>query len=53
MITLALVICLVGLLVYLLAKPEVRSGRVVRVGEIAYFLGLAGVVYFAGGKALL
>lgn len=53
MITLALIICLVGLLIYLLANPAVRAGRVIRVGEIAYWTGLAGVVFFAGGKALL
>lgn len=52
MITLALVICLVGLLIYLLAKPETRGGRVVRAGEIAYFVGLAGVVWTVGAKVL-
>lgn len=53
MITLPLIICLIGLLVYLLVDPTLRGGRVLEVGRLMFFAGLVVALFGAAGKVLL
>lgn len=53
MITIPLVICVVGLLIYLLVDPSLRNGRVLEVGRIMFFAGLLVTLAGAATRALL
>jgi len=48
MIYLPLIICLLGLAVYLLIDPALRGGRVLEVGRLMFWVGL--FVYLLGAK---
>ena len=53
MITLALIVCLIGLLIYLLVDPALRGGRILEVGRVMFWTGLLAYLLALGGKAYL
>lgn len=53
MITLPLIICLIGLLVYLLVDPTLRGGRVLEVGRLMFWVGMFVALLGYAGKVLL
>lgn len=52
MITLPLIVCLIGLLVYLLIDPALRGGRVLEVGRLMFFAGLIVALAAYAGRVL-
>ena len=53
MITLALIICILGLAIYLLVDPALRGGRILECGKIMFWTGLLAYLLASGGKTLL
>lgn len=47
MIYLPLIICLIGLAIYLLIDPALRNGRLLEVGKIMFWVGL--LAWLLGG----
>lgn len=54
MFSLALVVCLVGVLLYFIGtRPKFADGWLADVGKWMFILGLAAVLFFAGKEILL
>lgn len=53
MITLALIVMILGLIIYLAIDPALRGGRVLEVGRIMFAFGLLATLLAYAGKALL
>lgn len=52
MITLPLIVCVIGLILYLFIDPALRGGRLLEIGRLMFWVGLF-VTLLGTGKALL
>jgi len=51
-IYLSLLVCIIGLLIYLLIDPALRGGRVLEVGRIMFAFGLLVTLAVYAGKTI-